>query len=257
MKPNISEFSYGYAITDELVHDLPGISAAPVFPSLYQEGQTGGGYDVMIQTGATPLFIQFKLCDFMSRATAYEAKAGLLTCPFYRMHLRPARHSRQHKLLLDLENSGQLVYYAAPTFHTTAEFDSAFLSRTVVHKSVWIEPSAIGTLPDNDDHHVSFVPNGDAYFCSKPVSIKRSMSADSMLARLTAIADHARHTDGRMVQSAIESLLELSGERRTLFKAETDEQGDELERRHPAIRLAFYAHRILDAQLYLLHRVET
>ena len=40
MKPNISEFSYGYALTDELVHS-PGshLVGAPVFPSLYQEGQ--------------------------------------------------------------------------------------------------------------------------------------------------------------------------------------------------------------------------
>jgi hypothetical protein len=257
MKPNISEFSYGYAITDELVHDLPGISAAPVFPSLYQEGQSGGGYDVMIRAGATPLFIQFKLCDFMSRATAHEAKSGLLTCPFYRMHLRPARHSRQHELLLALEQSGQLAYYAAPTFHKTEEFDSAFLSRSVVQKSVWIEPSAIGVLPDNDDHHVSFVPDGDAYFCSTPVLIKRPIGAAPMLRRFATIADHARHTDGQMVQRAIESLSELALERHALFRPEIDQQDEELASRHPVVRLAFYAHRILDAQLYLLHRVET
>ena len=49
MKPNISEFIYGYALTSELIswHGT-SITAAPVFPSLYQEGQAGGGYDVML-----------------------------------------------------------------------------------------------------------------------------------------------------------------------------------------------------------------
>ena len=57
MKPNISEFSYGYALTSELVR-LFGIKGvgAPVFPSLKEEGSVG--YDV--QVPGLPLFLQFK-----------------------------------------------------------------------------------------------------------------------------------------------------------------------------------------------------
>jgi len=49
MKPQISEFSYGYALTDELIHwHGTNLTAAPIFPSLYQEGQVGGvGGDVV------------------------------------------------------------------------------------------------------------------------------------------------------------------------------------------------------------------
>ena len=66
MKPQISEFSYGYALTDELIHwHGTNLTAAPIFPSLYQEGQVGGGYDLMLQRPGLPLFLQFKLADCM------------------------------------------------------------------------------------------------------------------------------------------------------------------------------------------------
>ncbi|MBH8615229.1 hypothetical protein I4N56_033470 [Pseudomonas mohnii] len=59
MTPNISEFSYGYAVTNEVVNLLgTSIAAAPQFPTLYAEGQAGGGYDVKI-VGGIPIFLQF------------------------------------------------------------------------------------------------------------------------------------------------------------------------------------------------------
>jgi len=62
MKPKISEFSYGYAFTENLV-DWVGslLAAAPVFPSLIEEGKANGGYDLKLQFGSVPLFLQFKL----------------------------------------------------------------------------------------------------------------------------------------------------------------------------------------------------
>lgn len=79
MKPNISEFSYGYALTDELVHASGiTITGAPVFPSLYSEGQAGGGWDVRIDRPGVPLFLQFKLSDKMKRGNCRErANTGL------------------------------------------------------------------------------------------------------------------------------------------------------------------------------------
>ena len=57
MKPNISEFSYGYALTDELIHRREiNINSAPIFPSLYEEGQNGGGYDLFLDRPGLPLF---------------------------------------------------------------------------------------------------------------------------------------------------------------------------------------------------------
>ena len=39
MRPSISEFSYGFAITSEFVQAPRAVTAAPVFPSLRAEGQ--------------------------------------------------------------------------------------------------------------------------------------------------------------------------------------------------------------------------
>src|SRR6186713_1069927 len=102
MRPSISEFSYGFAITSELVRAPGGVTAAPVFPSLVVEGRSGG-WDVRLDRPGVPLFLQFKLCDCMTRRTCREARTAGFSVPCYRMHLRSARVSRQHEMLLDLE----------------------------------------------------------------------------------------------------------------------------------------------------------
>jgi hypothetical protein len=110
MKPDMSEFSYGYALTESMVATAPsGVSAAPLFPSLQEEGATGGGYDVQIPFVNAIIFLQFKLSDCMIRSSAFECKEHHLEAPFYRMHLRSRRHSQQHDLLLDLVLLGRWV----------------------------------------------------------------------------------------------------------------------------------------------------
>lgn len=172
MEPlHFSEFSYGYALTDELIHwhGTP-LTAAPVFPSLYAEGQTGGGFDVQLSRPGVPLFLQFKLTHRMVMNSAKEAKKGWLNVPFFRMHLRPSSHSDQHQLLFDLEADGNEVYYAAPAFYETAELNNAYANHQVAPHSIFVQPSAVGPLPNKKKHHIAFQGVGDAsgYFCSEP-----------------------------------------------------------------------------------------
>lgn len=169
MRPDISEFSFGYAVTEALVQRWrPLLTAAPAFPSLGEEGQAGGGYDVKIERRGIPIFLQFKLSDCMVRATASEVQQGLLANPFYRMHVRPARHSDQHQMLCDLETRGATVRYVAPLFFRTAEFNDAYLGQRVLERSIFLRPSAIGPLPDEDNHHVSFASRNAWWFFSEP-----------------------------------------------------------------------------------------
>jgi len=170
MRPTISEFSYGFALTSELLQ-APGmaVTAAPVFPSLIQEGQTGGGWDVKLDKPGMPLFLQFKLCDVMTRRSCREVRDADFNLPCYRMHLRSARVSRQHEMLLDLEQAGNEVYYSAPIFHTPEELNSCFLSRNVRSQSIWLSPSDIGPLPDSENHHVSFEPGSPWTLFSDPL----------------------------------------------------------------------------------------
>jgi len=166
MHPDISEFSYGYALTESLIRASPfPIKAAPIFPSLIDEGRVGG-YDVHLPFEGFPLFLQFKLSHHMVRGTAGEAKKGLLTPPFYRMHLRPTKHSQQHPLLLATEATGVAVYYVAPCFHEPDELNAAYTAQQVVQRSVFVKPSTIGPLPDHDDHHIAFNQGTGFYLCS-------------------------------------------------------------------------------------------
>lgn len=175
MKPDISEFSYGFAITSEIMQRYPTIryAGAPTFPSLYEEGRSGGGYDVEIPGAA--LFLQFKLSEVLTRANAKEA--DLLGLPYFRMRLRPAKHSKQHELLLALENENAgLVFYVAPEFHTPGELNSAYLGQTVLEESAFFSPTDIGEFQDEGSHYVVFREGSDESFaCSEPTKVRRTL----------------------------------------------------------------------------------
>lgn len=255
MKPDISEFSYGYALTDELINwHGTTLTAAPVFPSLYQEGQAGGGYDVMLQRPGLPLFLQFKLSHCMVRGTAQEVKEGIFQPPFYRMHLRPARHSDQHEMLLDLENAGNEVYYSAPAFHTSDEFNEAYLLHRVKDRSLWIRPSQIGPLPDNDEHHVAFLLGSTPHICSKarPLetsgnleeferSVGRSFKEKSKMAVQKDTLEHTAHY-----------LAEIAEKHRYISPESKQYSRVQLAERHPLDRIAFYSQVFLDSQLFIV-----
>ena len=53
MRPRISEFSYGFALTRELIvkrWEGLQLTKAPYLPSLVAEGQQGGGFDVKLDS---------------------------------------------------------------------------------------------------------------------------------------------------------------------------------------------------------------
>lgn len=187
MKPMISEFSYGYALTAELAGGLLGpLVCAPIFPSLYDESRPGGGHDLRLPLIGFSLFIQFKLSHFMKRS--YSLEWHLFNSEYYRMHLRPLRHSQQHNLLLQLETSGEAVLYASPMFHTIDQLNQAYTSNSVFFSSAFFRPLAIGRLPDDEEHCVVFSSHTPlAYRCSKPEKIEPRISGQDMAGRLSEL----------------------------------------------------------------------
>lgn len=100
MKPQISEFSYGFALTNELV-GWTQLSAAPVFPSLLEEGKAGGGYDVQLDLPGVPLYLQFKRSEFLTRSSGREAReiakiGSTIGIPYYRFDITESTISNQH-----------------------------------------------------------------------------------------------------------------------------------------------------------------
>ena len=169
METRLTEFSYGYCVTEEFANGMgAGLKAAPYFPSLYVEGKAGGGFDVLI---GSALFLQFKLCHELTRATALECKKGLLQPTFYRFWLHRKDQSDQHKMLVELEQAGNQVYYIAPGFADVDTLNRHYVMKQVVANSAMFSPLDIGSLPNNDRHRISFRPgDSTAYFMSDPRS---------------------------------------------------------------------------------------
>ena len=261
MKPNISEFSYGYALTDELRHwhNLP-ITASPIFPSLYREGQPGGGYDVRLERGGLPLFLQFKLSDWMVRGTAREARTGQMLAPYYRMHLRPRRHSAQQEMLLNLENDGHEVYYVAPVFHEPSELNDAYREREVVARSIWMRPSYIGPLQDDDDHYVAFYnPRQSPVFCSEPRKIDFPVDFNSFSERTTAELKERGEIalQSHNLRHLAETLQTIALKKLEIQPQETSQRVEEMKRRNPIEQIAFFAQIFLNAQFYVVQHRDT
>jgi hypothetical protein len=105
MKVGYTEFSFGYAFTENLIRSSAiAPVGAPVFPNLIQEGSAG--YDIRINLPGVPLFFQYKLPELMKKGTAFEiAKYNCpgLSIPFFRMAMMRRDVSRQHELLIELE----------------------------------------------------------------------------------------------------------------------------------------------------------
>jgi hypothetical protein len=176
MNSQITEFSYGFALTHELINNnalLLG-ATAPEFPSLSQEGAPGGGYDVALDFG-TFLFLQFKLSEYMIRNTAGEA--ATLGVPYYRFWIMPPSESQQHPMLLELEQTGGLVYYAAPVFWTQDEFNNAFTHHLIAPGSLFVPPNSIGVIQGAMWHPVAFNEN-NAYIFSEPKKIRAFRGQD-------------------------------------------------------------------------------
>jgi hypothetical protein len=175
MRPNLSEFSYGFALTSELMTGAHLASfGAPLFPSLRQEASRG--YDVKLP--GFPLFLQFKLVDRLLRPNAKHA--ALLGLPYFRMHLRSPRHSDQHRNLTLLEAKGSAVFYVCPTFTEMRDLDAAYQANAVFAQSRLWPPSTI-PLPSSGEHSVVFAPSGSpAYIASEPIPTSPAFTQDAL-----------------------------------------------------------------------------
>ena len=161
MRIGYSEFSFGYAFTENLIRwSSRAPTSAPHFPNLVDEGSRG--YDVRIDRGGCPLFLQYKVPEKLTTGNAVEIrKFGLpgICTPFFRMSLMQRDSSAQHRLLVDLESLWPgAVFYTAPCMWDEGAFNEAYVSVEVHRRSVLFSPQEIGYLPDSDQHSVAYRP---------------------------------------------------------------------------------------------------
>jgi hypothetical protein len=162
LKPNYTEFSYGFALTHELSNAMKPFPIAPHFPSLYEEGKPGdaGGADVALDLPGVPLFLQFKRSHQISTKRGIEWKAATaagiqLPRPYLRFTLMTDTKSDQHDLLLSLDNTQNMVFYAAPRYHMRDNLNDAWRRQEVVEQTVFARPRDMGEL-DAGRHAVAF-----------------------------------------------------------------------------------------------------
>ena len=191
MTPEISEFTYGFALTNELV-GWTNVKTVPIFPSLIEEGRSGGGYDVKLELPAVPLYLQFKRSDCMTRRSAKEIRDYNLdlSIPYYRFKVTERTKSAQHELLLELESDSNFVFYVAPRFHTNPQINIAWTRKEVAARSIFVRPSLIGSL-DDKTHHISF-DGADTFLCSEPKAIESMTSQDVLKALLIKLEKNDR-----------------------------------------------------------------
>jgi hypothetical protein len=251
--PYFSEFSYAYAVTEDLIRTkYSGLTIAPFFTSQVEEGRRAG-FDLMLERPGIPLFIQFKLAYFM-KGNSSEAKAGDFKPPFYRMHLRCSGETNQHALLLALERTGQEVLYTAPAFHLRSDLNIAYASRQVWDRSFQISPAEIGPL-DDQAHHISFQKPGP-WKCYSPKSdrggetsdskaILRHLSNQVLRKRSSSFRDQLRHLD-----TSISKVFEEQKEAMPLWKQDTI--WDLSPQMEPLERVPFLARTLFDCQFFFV-----
>ena len=197
----LSEYGYGFGLTRELSTMVgAGLSAVPIFPNLVEEGRVGGGYDVNLAGPGFPLFLQFKLSQEVERRPTWLGMSRTsLNMPHYRFQIRARKKSRQHDLLLELDNGKNHVFYVAPRFDTDEEFSEAYLKSKLLDDSIFVRPRDI-VIIDDDAHRVHF-DGKKAVISHGPREIFFTDGAAMRNSLLSAlISDGNRLDDGRLDQ---------------------------------------------------------
>jgi hypothetical protein len=151
MRAEFSEFSYGFALSYEVMNAIEGIAGVPVFPSLRQ-----GEHTASAELTGWPVFLQFKLADWMKGSTAkYRSHYG---ASYFRVTVPSHIHSSQHNLLRALSAIEPEVYYAAPQFYRRHEFNALFGQNRIFAESVFVPLTGLPDLDDDAEHDMCYLP---------------------------------------------------------------------------------------------------
>jgi hypothetical protein len=155
-QPDFSEFTFGYGVTRYFEELYNARRVLPTFPT--QNEEADGGYDVDFVAHGVPLFIQFKRSEVITRRSAMEYKQhpGDWAKPTYRMHLHGHNAYRQHYLMQDLEDKGNMAIYVTSQVSSKAMLNQYYGRNRVIDAAKILLPSEI-VLPNvHERHHVAF-----------------------------------------------------------------------------------------------------
>ncbi len=155
-QPDFSEFTFGYGVTRYFEELYGARRVLPNFPT--QNEEADGGYDVDFLAHGVPLFIQFKRSEVIStrRAREYKSYPAEWAKPTYRMHLHGHNKFRQHYLMQDLEDKGNMAIYVTSQVSSKVALNQYYGWNRMIDAAKIFLPSEI-VLPNvHERHHVSF-----------------------------------------------------------------------------------------------------
>jgi hypothetical protein len=125
------------------------------------------------------------------------------------MSLMQQKHSKQHELLVELEDQYPgAVRYASSMLETVREFNEAYNNAQVHQRSALFSPRDIGLLPDDNPHSVSYRSGmSHGWFCSEP----REIALQTFEKLQLKLSDRLR-------QVRFSSLVRTSGELRNIVR---------------------------------------
>ncbi|MBN2385403.1 MAG: hypothetical protein JXB85_00155, partial [Anaerolineales bacterium] len=100
------------------------------------------------------LFLQYKLSEYLvGTNSTLKEKWGI---PYYRFSVHPKSKYKRHDLLLSLEGTNHLVYYAAPEFHTLGELYSSLMRTAVLTHTTFWSPQSLGRFSKAEKYAVAY-----------------------------------------------------------------------------------------------------
>lgn len=220
MKSEFSEFSYGFALTFEITNGqystsagVPYTTGVPFFPSLIQEKTRG--YDVNFTNTGWPLFLQFKLSDYLTLHSSYSRSRG---APCYRISVHRLQDSDQHNLLKGLSSREPEVYYAAPAFSTQGEFNRYFVNGEVFNKTTFIPLSSLPLITDYAQHRITFDasarPSGIRWHSVEGEFIDHPISSQDFFEHISNLMANQRDLGLQYIYRLRDILIEVIRENR-------------------------------------------
>ena len=241
MGPDFSEFSYGFAFTQEYISRNPGLVKAPELPSLIDEAQKG--FDLKLDYLGHAKFFQFKLSAYMDR------RGTLHWChhkePHFRVRISTKSKNRrpsQHTVLKRLSKKEQNVLYVAPRFHSQAQFDRFYRDEKITTNSLWAPLRSLPCEPENETHYMTFTTNQN-----KPDwhSEKTELTGEFTAEEHYAMTDERYRIDEdyfRQLRSTLVGALSGSSVREEREQSRRDDIADVLRDVHRLLTVEFGLH---------------
>lgn len=163
MKSEFSETQFAFGVVHEILNRHPN-SWSIFFPTQRKENDCG--YDVKLNHEVTPVYVQFKVAEYLNRSNARQKDT--IGVPYFRFKIWPVSQSPQHNQLVHLAQKGNNVFYIAPKFYTQKDFESYFFNQKLLDYVLFSPCERLREIYGNENHCVIYNEKStEGIMCSK------------------------------------------------------------------------------------------